>query len=126
MKTAPRTINERKNAHRRSLDELCGEAVDRLEQALQASPQDVTDEADVAGRALVRLRDRLIERLRREGASADAPQLRAGLDRVNAILSLVVGVDNPRGSFQKDMLKQARDALRKLRDEGFPLEQRDE
>ncbi len=126
MKPSAKTINERQLVPNRPLGELCREAVDRVAQALQAPPAQVTQEADFAENAVVRLRNRLIERLRQESASADAPRLRADLDRVNAALSLVVGVDNPRATVQRDLLKQAHDALQKLLDQGFPPEPRGE
>jgi hypothetical protein len=126
VKASANTINERSAHHNRPLDELCREALNRVERALQMPPERVTQEADFAENAVVRLRDRLIDRLREEGASADAARLRADLEQVNAALSLVVGVDNPRASIQRDLLKQARDALQKLLDQGFPAEPRRE
>jgi hypothetical protein len=119
VKPSAQAINERTAHHNRPLKQLCREAMDHIEQALHTQPAEIKQEADLAENAVVRLRNRLIERLRQEGASRDATRLRADLDQVNAALSLVVGVDNPRSGIQRTLLEQARDALKLLHDAGL-------
>jgi hypothetical protein len=94
--------------------ELCREAVATLDRALQAPPRQVGETVDVAERQVARLRDELIVRLRQDGASAAAPGYRAALDRVNAALSLIVGVEYPAAGLHRKVLQQARDALHNL------------
>jgi hypothetical protein len=50
------------------------EAVEALERALAAEPLLVGQEADLAARLTIRLRDILIERLRQEGTAMEAPR----------------------------------------------------
>jgi hypothetical protein len=57
------------------------------------------------------LRDELIAELRTSGR-------RTGLDRVNAVLSLVVGLEYPAAGIQRNLIEQARDALQALVDSG--------
>ena len=92
--------------------EQCKEAVTSLDRLLEASPYPRFQELDVAERAIVRLRDGLIERLRQEGASAEAPRLRALLDRANIAVSLVVGIEYPAAGIRRQLLEMARDALK--------------
>ena len=72
--------------------EQCKEAVASLDRLLEASPYPRFQELDVAERAIVRLRDGLIERLRQDSASAETPRLRSLLARANIAISMVVGL----------------------------------
>ena len=83
------------------------EAIRLLEDALQKPPTELKAEVDVAERAVVRLRDSLIDQLR---AGAE-PRVRSELDRVNVALSLIVGLEYPMGGLQRDMHQQALSVL---------------
>ncbi len=98
-----------------SIDE-CRTAIEGLERAQQAPPLLLLREADLALRATVRLRDALIEHLRRGNAS---PNARAALDRVNVALSLIVALEYPTGGIQREAARQAHDALKCVLDEGL-------
>ena len=89
-------------------NELCDRAIAQLDETLAGWPAQLSEEVGQAERTLARLRDLLIERHRA------APGSRAALDRTNAILSLVVGVEYPAAGLTRDVLGQARDELRKL------------
>ena len=91
--------------------EQCREAVTSLDRLLEASPYPSFQELDLAERAIVRLRDDLIERLRQEDASAEAPRLRGLLERANIAISAVVGIEYPAASIRRQLLEMARDAL---------------
>ena len=91
--------------------EQCLEAVATLDRLLETSPYPRFQELDGAERAIVRLRDGLIERLRQEGASAEAPRLRGLLERANIAVSLVVGMEYPAAGIRRQLLEMARAAL---------------
>jgi hypothetical protein len=94
--------------------DLCREAIARLKQARQEQPRHLSEDVDEAERAIVRLRDELIDRLRREGAA----RTREALKHVNAALSLVVGVEYPAAGIQRKLLDQASTALHELLESG--------
>ena len=89
--------------------ELARSCLAQLEDALGRPPDQLGREIDQVERELAALRDQLIENLRRNGQ-------RAGLDRVNAVLSLIVGLEYPAAGIQRDLLEQAREATRALLD----------
>jgi hypothetical protein len=91
-----------------------GQALEPLEVALRCPPRQVGEFADAAERALVGLRDELIDWLRAHPESGEWARWRATLDRVNAILSVVVGVEYPAAGVQRQPIEQARDALNDL------------
>jgi hypothetical protein len=76
-------------------------------------------EVDEVERAVVAVRDHLIQRLRQTPRTPD-PALRRALDQVNVALSLVVGIEYPVGSVQRDLIEQARATLTALLAEGVP------
>ena len=81
-----------------------------LRHALDRPPPEVSSQVDRVEQGLARLRDRLIDGLHRAPAGAD----RTALDRVNAVISLVVAVEYPAAGIQRDLLTQAHDALNDL------------
>ena len=91
--------------------ELARSCLAQLEDALKRPPDQLGEEVDQVERDLASLRDQLITQLRSTGQ-------RAGLDRVNAVLSLVVGLEYPAAGIQRSLIEQARDALRALLDSG--------
>jgi hypothetical protein len=103
-----------------AMSELCRQAVAELENALRLPPNELGEEVDEAERTVARLRDRLIDRLRQDAAAAEAPRWGAALDRVNAALSLIVGVEYPAAGLQRKSLEQARDTLKAVLAEGLP------
>ena len=86
---------------------LRDQAVQLLQDALDKPPTELKAEVDAAERAVVALRDALIDRLRQSPTES----VRAALDQVNVCLSLVVGLEYPLGGLQRQMLEQARTAL---------------
>lgn len=102
-----------------SADELCRDSVAHLNDALGVSPAQLGQEVDIAERDVARLRDRLIDQLRRqEGGPEAVGRRRATLDKVNAALSLIVGVEYPAAGIQRTALEQARDTLRQVLEDG--------
>jgi hypothetical protein len=95
---------------------LCDEALRLVSHALDTPPASLKAEVNVAQRAMIALRDALIDRVRR----APSEPLRAALERVNVAISLVVGLENPLGELDRDLLKQARSALAAARHQGLP------
>jgi len=85
--------------------------VRQLEDALNRPPERLGEEVDQVERELAALRDDLIKELRASGR-------RAGLDEVNAVLSLVVGLEYPAAGIQRDLVEQAREALCALLESG--------
>jgi len=99
-----------------TLADRCREAIELLDKARQEQPRHLSEDVDAAERAIVGLRDDLIDRLRTGGASTDSALWRGALDATNAALSLVVGVEYPAAGIQRRQLEQARDALQSLVD----------
>lgn len=100
-------------------EDLARHAVALLEDALSKPPEALRAEVDEVERAVVAVRDHLIQRLRQTPRTPD-PALRHALDQVNVALSLVVGIEYPVGSVQRDLIEQARATLAALLDEGVP------
>ena len=101
-----------------SADALCRDAIARLDDALGLPPAQLGQEVDIAEREVARLRDRLIHQVRQEAATDAAARRRAALDKVNAALSLIVGVEYPAAGIQRTALEQARDTLRQVLEDG--------
>lgn len=89
---------------------LAAASIADLRHALDRPPSEVSSDMDRVEQGLARLRDRLIDGLHRAPAGAD----RTALDRVNAVLSLVVAVEYPAAGIQRDLVTQAHDALHDL------------
>jgi hypothetical protein len=94
----------------------CRTAIEGLERAQEAPPLMVLREADLVQRAVVDMRDLLIERLRQDDTAA-AARWRAALDRINVALSLIVGLEYPMGGIPRESAQQAREVLKSLLDE---------
>jgi hypothetical protein len=94
------------------------EAMTLLDEVLAVTPKDRYEEVDRAERAVVRLRDGLIDRLRREEDVALVTRLHTALDQTNVAISLITGVEYPGAGIQEESLKQARDVLQALADKG--------
>jgi menaquinol-cytochrome c reductase iron-sulfur subunit len=78
------------------------EAGAAIDAALADFPKDVNSKLDPAERALTRLRDALIVRLRA------GQKVVATLEKTNVCLSLVMGMEYPQGGAKKPPLEQAR------------------
>jgi formate-dependent nitrite reductase membrane component NrfD len=85
----------------------CQQAVDRLTQAMQEPPAGLGRDVDAVEQIVTRLRDGLIQRLRHAGAAPEATRWQAALARINAALSLIVGVEYPSAGIQRTALEQA-------------------
>ena len=97
----------RPRTERRSPAALAREAIRLLDDAIEKPPAELKAEVDAAERAIVALRDELIERWR---ATPDSG-VRTALSRTNVALSLVVGLEYPIGGLQRKLLEQARSEL---------------
>ena len=89
---------------------LAEHCITQLQDALDLPPAEVSSEVDRVEQELARLRDRLINELRTQQAVQD----RTALERVNAVLSLVVGVEYPATGIPRNLLTQAQEALNDL------------
>ncbi len=89
----------------------CRDAVRLLDEALQSPPGSLNEEVDQAERRVVRLRNLLIERLRRD--EDDPSYWRRPLDRANVALSLIAAVEYPATGIH---LQYMEDALKVLKD----------
>lgn len=103
-----------RDVQRQDPADLCGDAIGLLDEALSKPPAELKAEVDQAERAVVALRDELIDRWR----TAAEAKVRKALDEVNAALSLIVGLEYPMGGLQRKMLEQARGALQSTLDSG--------
>jgi hypothetical protein len=85
-----------------------------IEEAARRPPLPLRDRLHDAERRLVEIRDALIAAVR---AADVSPLPRRVLPVVNAVVSLVAGVENPVDGVQRSMLEQAVRALRAVHDE---------
>jgi hypothetical protein len=85
----------------------CQQAVDRLKQALHEPPSCLGKDVDAVEQIVTRLRDRLIHRLHHAGSSPEATRWQAALERINAALSLIVGVEYPIAGIRRSAIAQA-------------------
>ena len=97
----------------------CQQALAMLEQALHLSPLEVGREVDDVEKAVAQLRDVLIHQLRQDESSPLVPRRREALSRINAVLSLIVGIEYPATGIQRAAIQQARNALAQLLAEGL-------
>jgi len=104
MRTHDRIAGEPKD-----LRAVCREAMSLLQKDMQLSPGELENEIDDAQRALVRLRDQLIERTRH----GDRSDWRPALVHVNTAISLVVAVEFPAAGVHAEYLKRARETLQR-------------
>ncbi len=111
---APETKNpELKFENELLLDDLEAAAA-ALDRASTLPPLQLTQQADLAERMVVRARDNLIHRLRENGNAQAAPQWHDVLDQLNVVLSLIMAVEYPLGAMQREPAEQARDILKRL------------
>ncbi|HET6466774.1 MAG TPA: hypothetical protein VFG43_00195 [Geminicoccaceae bacterium] len=89
----------------------CHAAVAALDRVIDERPAEEHEYLVEAVRCLNRLRDRMIERRR---AGDTSRHLRDRLDRINAILSVVVGGQYPLVGVRWERVQHARDTLRQL------------
>ncbi len=94
-----------------SLNEQCSMASAALERALNLPPLQVSREADVAERAIVKVRDELIGRLR---ANSDPATTRTQLDRANVALCLVAALEYPVGGTPRHSIQGALNAVQAI------------
>ncbi len=95
-----------------TLKRLCREAQEELEDARNMNPMKLGKEVDSVERKVVRLRDCLIARLRRENGSDGADRWRPVLDRVNMALSFIVAVEYPVKGIHRNHLDEAAKVLK--------------
>ncbi len=94
---------------------LAADAYKSVETALGLVPIKCLSQVDFAERAIVRMRDALIDELRREPNKDE--KYRRALERANVALSMVVGVEYPATGSQQKSLQMACDVLREANDE---------
>jgi len=97
-----------------SLIQLCQQANAALNEGLRAGPEQQAEPIARAERTVNRIRDALIEQLRRRQAEEDMSAQRRNLDEVNISLSLMAGVEFPAGAIHKKKLRQARKVLKQV------------
>jgi hypothetical protein len=90
------------------------EAARALERAETAAPLEVQLDASQAEKLVVRMRNELIEQVRKDPTGPRSLQLKRLLDRVNGVLSIIVGVEYPSSFVHREMITQARDALQAI------------
>jgi len=95
---------------------LVREAVEALDRAADQPTDHLSEEAAVALRAAVRLRDALIELRRAELSWDERAAMQTDLDLANAVISVVSGVAYPADKLERGRLRQAREALEPLLD----------
>jgi hypothetical protein len=103
---------------RESIEEELREAVASLERALEKKPAELRQEVDIAENAIVRVRDDLINRLREDETSEQAQRNREVLEKVNAAVSLIAGVEYHSAGIEHDDLELAKTNLQELLDQG--------
>jgi hypothetical protein len=91
-----------------------------LDEAMELPGSDLGDRVDGAGAVAARLREHLISRLRHDPAGPAAERRRAALEKANVIISLLAGLEYPVSGVQRNLLEQARTALRVLIDQDVP------
>jgi hypothetical protein len=96
-------------ANKPALPEHRGNALCAIDAVLGERPQSIQPAVLELTRAVVALRDALIESRR-----AGDPGAKRELAHVNSLLSLVVSIQYPMQGQHRDKLEQARDALGKL------------
>ncbi len=90
--------------NRRAFD-LLEDARGRLQEAKQSGPGEIKSEGYLADRSIVQLRDYLIERFR--GHDGEQAQVKASLEKVNAALSLIVGLEFPLSGLKRKFVDEA-------------------
>ncbi len=98
-----------------ALHEAYREASAALERAHDAPPLRFGQEVDLAARAVVRLRDEMIRRLRQDPQAPEAAGWRAALNDLNCALSLIVGVAYPTSGIRREPAEQALAILQALK-----------
>ena len=94
-----------------ALRECAQVALAVLDRVLEEPPDRVTGDLPEAVRALVRLRDQLIEQRRLDPNSR---QIEERLDQTNSIISVVTGGEYPLVGVRRQRVEEARDALSEL------------
>lgn len=84
---------------------MVGRAID------EKAPSELTHTMDEVERYLVKLRNDLIEAWRSADDPGEKARARESLDRANAVLSLAVGVEYPKGGVHRQLLEEAQSAL---------------
>ena len=97
-----------------TLVNLHASAIQATEKALNTAPGERNTVVDGSERAVVRLRDALIEQFRQEQDGQRKAGLRNALDQVNIAVSLITGVEFPGAGIQEKPIRQAEDILKAL------------
>lgn len=96
----------------RALADGCREVAGWLDAARGADPLTLQRESARAERAVARLRDGLIARLRAAPSAEDTARPRAALTQINVALSLTIGGEYPVGQIERRFLGDASGVLR--------------
>jgi hypothetical protein len=96
----------------RTLADGCREVAGWLDAASKADPMPLQQELARAERAVARLRDGLIARLRAAPPTEDTARPRAALAQINVALSLIVGGEYPVGRIERRFVGDASGVLR--------------
>jgi hypothetical protein len=99
-----------------SLVDMCHQAMEFLDAAVDLPVDKLEWQVDKAEITAVKLRDRLIELLRKDIRSMPAEQSRwrEPLDHVNVAISLITGVEYPSAGIHRERIGQAKETLDKI------------
>ncbi len=99
-----------------ALADGCREVAGWLDAAREADPLTLQRELGRAERAIARLRDGLIARLRAAPSAEDTARPRTALTQINVALSLTVGGEYPVGQIERRFVSDASGVLRGIED----------
>ncbi len=93
--------------------EYCKYVTEKLENAVSLKAADLQEQTDTAIRALVRLRDHVIDNMRSEQDSDGKREYKEFLDQVNIAISYSAAVEYPLTGIHRKMIQQADETLKK-------------
>ncbi len=96
---------------KKTLASLHASAVQSVENILNTPPGQRNQVIDESERAIVRLRDALIEQFRQELEGSEKETLQAALNQVNVAVSLIAGVEYPGSGAQEKPIRQSLEVL---------------
>jgi TolA-binding protein len=111
MKSVP-SGQQRKSCDSGSPEELYIDTIQFIGKAMSLEPNELEREVEEAERKVVKLRDCLIERLRKDAGNVSPSRWRKPLDQVNVALSLIAAVEYPATGIHRSYMEDATKVLR--------------
>ena len=93
---------------------LRDQAIDRLKEAYDLPPARLTYQVDLAEKAVVQLRDILIERFRDIQKPSEGKEFGKILEQVNLALSFITGIEYPAAGIRRSGIEETKKILEKL------------